>query len=52
MLAAEKVTGHQVSEQTMMRIAAMGLAMILTLFVFAIYADVSKIVSGQPFIPK
>lgn len=52
MLAAEKVTGSPVSEQTMMRIAAFGLAMILTLFFFATYADISRIVSGEPFIPR
>lgn len=51
-IAAEKVRGRPVSAETMGRIAFLGLALILTLFLFATYADVSKIITGQPFIPE
>jgi regulator of sigma E protease len=51
-IAAEKVMGRPVSAETVARIAAFGLALILMLFVFATYADVSKIFTGQPFIPE
>ena len=51
-IAAEKVIGRPVSAQTMGKIAFLGLALMLTLFLFATYADVSKIVTGQPFIPE
>jgi regulator of sigma E protease len=50
-IAAEKVLGRPVSAETVNRIAAFGLALILMLFVFATYADLSKIFTGQPFIP-
>lgn len=50
-IAAEKVKGRPVSPETISRIAAFGLALILMLFVFSTYADLSKIFSGQPFIP-
>lgn len=51
-IAAEKILGRPVSTETVARIAAFGLALILMLFVFATYADLSKIFSGQPFIPE
>jgi regulator of sigma E protease len=51
-IAAEKVMGRPVSTETVARIAAFGLALILMLFVFATYADLSKIFTGQPFIPE
>ncbi len=51
-IAAEKVIGRPVSAQTMGKIAFLGLALMLTLFLFATYADVSKIITGQPFIPE
>jgi regulator of sigma E protease len=51
-IAAEKVLGRPVSAQTVTRIATFGLALILMLFVFATYADLSKIFTGQPFIPE
>ena len=51
-IAAEKVLGRPVSQETMGRIAALGIALVLMLFVFATYADVSKILTGQPFIPE
>lgn len=51
-IAAEKVIGRPVSTETVARIAAFGLALILMLFVFATYADLSKIFTGQPFIPE
>jgi regulator of sigma E protease len=50
-IAAEKVMGRPVSEQTMGKIAAFGLVLVLALFLFATYADLSKIFTGQPFIP-
>jgi regulator of sigma E protease len=50
-IAAEKVLGRPVSEQTMGKIAAFGLVLVLALFLFATYADLSKIITGQPFIP-
>ncbi len=51
-IAAEKILGRPVSPETVARIAAFGLALILMLFVFATYADLSKIFTGQPFIPE
>ena len=51
-IAAEKLIGRPVSEQTMGKIAAVGLVLVLTLFVFATYADLSKLFTGQPFIPE
>jgi regulator of sigma E protease len=50
-IGAEKVIGRPVSEQTMGKIAAFGLVLVLALFLFATYADLSKIFTGQPFIP-
>jgi regulator of sigma E protease len=50
-IAAEKVLGRPVSRETMGRIAALGIALVLMLFLFATYADLSKIFTGQPFIP-
>ncbi len=52
MLAAEKILGRPVSQETMGRIAALGIALVLMLFLFATYADLSKIITGQPFIPE
>jgi regulator of sigma E protease len=51
-IAAEKVLGRPVSQETMGRIAALGIALVLMLFLFATYADLSKIFTGQPFIPE
>ena len=51
-IAAEKVLGRPVSQETMGKIAALGIALVLMLFVFATYADLSKIFTGQPFIPE
>ncbi|MDP8951104.1 MAG: RIP metalloprotease RseP [Actinomycetota bacterium] len=51
-IAAEKVLGRPVSPETVARVAAFGLALILMLFVFATYADLSKIFTGQPLIPE
>jgi regulator of sigma E protease len=50
-IVAEKVLGRPISEQTMGKIAAFGLVLVLALFLFATYADLSKIFTGQPFIP-
>jgi regulator of sigma E protease len=50
-IGAEKVLGRPVSEQTMGKIAAFGLVLVLALFLFATYADLSKLFTGQPFIP-
>ena len=49
-IAAEKVIGRPVSAETMGKFAALGVALVLVLFVFATYADLSKIIMGQPFI--
>lgn len=51
-IAAEKLLGRPVSEQTMGKVAALGVALVLVLFVFATYADLSKLFTGQPFIPE
>ena len=51
-IAAEKVLGRPVSAETVGKVAAFGIALILMLFVFATYADLSKIFTGQPFIPE
>jgi regulator of sigma E protease len=51
-IAAEKVMGRPVNAETITRVAAFGLALMLMLFVFAAYADLSKIFTGEPFIPR
>jgi regulator of sigma E protease len=51
-IAAEKVLGRPVSAETVGKTAALGIALILMLFMFATYADLSKIFTGQPFIPE
>ncbi len=51
-IATEKIIGRPVSQQTMGKVAFLGLALFLTLFLFATYADISKIIEGQPFIPQ
>lgn len=51
-IATEKIIGRPVSQETMGKIAFLGIAMVLTLFLFATYADISKIIEGQPFIPQ
>ncbi len=51
-IAAEKVLGRPVSAETIARIAAFGIALILMLFMLATYSDLSKIFTGQPFIPE
>ncbi len=51
-IAAEKVLGRPVSAVTMGKVAALGIALVLTLFLFATYADLSKIFAGQPFVPE
>jgi regulator of sigma E protease len=50
-IAAEKVLGRPVNPETLTRIAAFGLALMLMLFVVATYVDLSKIFMGQPFVP-
>ncbi|CAN5297423.1 MAG: RIP metalloprotease RseP [Rubrobacteraceae bacterium] len=51
-IAAEKVMGRPVRPETMGKVAAVGIALVLALFLFATYADVSKLFTGQPFIPE
>ncbi len=51
-IAVEKVIGKPVSAETMGKVAFLGLALMLTLFLFATYADISRIIEGQPFIPR
>jgi regulator of sigma E protease len=51
-IAVEKILGRPVRQETMGRIAALGIALVLMVFLFATYADLSKIFTGQPFIPE
>ena len=51
-IAAEKVMGRPVKPETMGKVAALGIALVLALFLFATYADLSKLFTGQPFIPE
>jgi regulator of sigma E protease len=51
-IAAEKVLGRPVSAETVGKVAAFGLALILMMFVFATYSDLSKVFTGHPFIPE
>ena len=51
-IAAEKVLGRPVKPETVNKIAAVGVTLVLALFLFATYADLSKLFNGQPFIPK
>ena len=51
-IAAEKILGRPVRAETVNKVAAFGLALILMLFVFATYADLSKIFTGEPFVPE
>ncbi len=51
-IAAEKIRGRPVSEEAINRVAFLGVMLMLMLFLFATYTDISKIVTGQPFIPE
>ena len=51
-IAAEKLRGRPITEETMNKVAVVGLMLFLTLFLFATYADISKIVTGESFIPR
>ena len=51
-IAAEKVLRRPVSSETLAKVAAFGLALVLMLFVFATYTDLDKLFTGQPFIPE
>lgn len=51
-IVAEKIMGRPVSKETMGKVAAVGVALVLALFLFATYTDLSKIFNGQPFIPR
>ncbi|MGI8649105.1 MAG: RIP metalloprotease RseP [Rubrobacter sp.] len=50
-IALEKIFRRPISEATMNKVALVGMMLVLTLFLFATYADLSKIIEGQPFIP-
>jgi regulator of sigma E protease len=52
LIAAEKVLGRPVRPETVGKVAAVGIMLVLALFLFATYADLSKIITGQPFIPE
>lgn len=52
MIAIEKLRGRPISEETMGKVATVGLMLFVALFLFATYADISKIITGQPFIPQ
>ncbi|HET7478527.1 MAG TPA: RIP metalloprotease RseP [Rubrobacteraceae bacterium] len=51
-IVMEKILGRPVSQETMGKVAALGIALVLVLFVFATYADLSKLFTGQSFIPN
>ena len=51
-IATEKIIGRPVSQETMGKVAFLGLALFMTLFLFATFADITKIIDGQPFIPR
>lgn len=51
-IAAEKVIGRPVRPETIQKVAVVGMALILTLFFFATFTDLSKILSGQPIIKE
>jgi regulator of sigma E protease len=51
-IAAEKFLRRPVSAETVNKVAAFGFALMIMLFVFATYADLSKIFTGQPLIPE
>lgn len=50
-IAAEKIIGRPVRPETMGKVAALGITLVLVLFLFATYADLSKLFTGQSFIP-
>lgn len=52
LIAAEKVLRRPVRPETVGKVTALGLMFVLALFLFATYADLSKIITGQPFIPE
>ena len=51
-IAAGKLRGRPISEETMQKAATLGVMLLLMIFLFATYADLSKIFNGQPFIPE
>ncbi len=51
-IALEKIVRRPISEETMGKVALLGLGLVLMLFVFATYADLSKLFSGEPLIPR
>ena len=51
-IAAEKVIGRPVRPETVGKVTAVGVMLVLALFLFATYADLSKLITGQPFIPE
>ncbi|MBA2375485.1 MAG: M50 family metallopeptidase [Actinomycetota bacterium] len=51
-IALEKIARRPISEETMGKVALLGLGLVLMLFVFATYADLSRIFGGEPLIPQ
>jgi regulator of sigma E protease len=51
-IAIEKIARRPISEETMGKVALLGLGLVLMLFVFATYADLSRIFTGEPLIPR
>jgi regulator of sigma E protease len=51
-IALEKIVRRPISEETMGKVALLGLGLVLMLFVFATYADLSRIFTGEPLIPQ
>jgi regulator of sigma E protease len=51
-IAIEKIMRRPISEETMGKVALLGLGLVLMLFVFATYADLSRIFTGEPLIPQ
>lgn len=52
LIAAEKVLGRPLRPETIGKVTAVGVMLVLALFLFATYADLSKLITGQPFIPE
>ena len=51
-IAAEKIRGRPVSEETVGKIALLGVILFISFAVFVTYTDISKLFTGQPFIPE
>ncbi|MBA2442143.1 MAG: RIP metalloprotease RseP [Rubrobacter sp.] len=52
MIAVEKLRGRRVNEETMGKIAFVFIMLLITLMLVVTYSDVSRLISGEPFIPE